>query len=200
MSEKPTWAISALLASLLLMTGCIKPPDCHLVVAIDVSDQSTVRLLRFVQLAFKAQRKASEVTIITYGHDADILYEGAALRDRSRFNVVLKDALTGPRPGIAKKGTRHARALSLAFSSVAGSKLPATLLVLTDGGEETLEENLETVISGGQRLKNLDTVAVLGVLPERRVSFSKHFAIFGDRANVRSLADADLTLLEVSAQ
>ncbi|MGI8922761.1 MAG: hypothetical protein ACR2HJ_01765 [Fimbriimonadales bacterium] len=192
--------MAALLACIALIAGCYEPADRHLVIVIDVSDQSLERLVRYAQLGFKAQRKAPEVTIISYGNDADIVYEGPGLRDRGKFNAALKEALTKPRPGIAKDGTRHARALRLAFRSVSNSSSRASLLVLTDGGEEWVEGDLETVISGGQRIKNLDRVAVLGVLPEHRVTFAKHFAAFGERANVRSLADADLALLEVAAK
>ncbi len=200
MSQNLKRATAALLACIALIAGCHKPADHHLVIVIDVSDQSLERLLRYAQLAFKAQRKAFEVTIISYGNDADIVYEGPGLRDRGKFNAVLKEALTRPRPGIARDGTRHARALSLAFRLVSNSSSRAALLVLTDGGEDWEEGDLETVILGGQKLKNLDRVAVLGVLPEHRVTFATHFAALGDRVNVRSLADADLTLLEVAAK
>lgn len=176
--------LTALLAVGGCLAGCGSPPNGHIVIAIDLSDAEPKRLLAYADLAYKCQRKFATFTCIVYGAEADVVYEGPAITDRSRFNEKLGKGLSAPRTGLRGKFTSHAAGLHLAAKQLTGSD--STLLVLTDGGEEDVRDGIK---KGVEQLPSGIAIYVFGVLPEHRAKVTESFS--GRPVLVRSLTDAE---------
>ena len=186
--------LSVLLALGSCLSGCNQPQNGEIVIAIDVSDQTESRLLKYADLAFKAQRKFATVTVIVYGRLADLVYEGQVIHDRSRFNQVIGRHFQSPREGVARPSTNHRVAITMAAKFASSESV---LLVLTDGGEENPTDSM---VKGVAELPTAVPVFIFGVLPEHRGRLIDCVKSHGGGSAVRSLADADLRLLAVETR
>ncbi len=202
-AESALW----LCAAFLLLSACSGPPtDPVLVsVAVDLSDPTRETLLRHADLAYRFQKRLPEgsgLRVCVFAHRLEPVYVGPPLRTREAFNRALGPSLSRPSANVSRPGTRTDLALERLASDAAGTRLPALLLIVTDGGVEDRGSEpaarFEASMSSLAERSAPTRLLVAGVEARHREWWETLLGPLGSRARVRGVADAIPAMEEAS--
>lgn len=204
--SKVIFLISVLfIAGLLLVNGLRKSATNTrktVVIYLDVSDQSKGALLVVGNMAAKAMQAMpaeTNVMVIMFANDYEIIYTGAPLKARAAFNDKVGQFLSKPSRELRVPNTNASVVLDHANSL--SSQLPIEILVIYDGGlEDSSAEAIAKIKQGARDIashQNIKRVSFVGLLPEYRREWTEWLDCPGSKAVVRGRNDADSVIKEV---
>jgi len=194
-----------LFAAIMLLTGLRKPAAITpktVVMYLDVSDQSKDALLVVGNLAVKAMQSMpakTNVIVIVFANDYDIIYTGTPLKGRAAFNTKVGQFLSKPSRELRVPNT-NARVV-LDHANSLSNQLPVEILAIYDGGlENGSVEAIAKIKKAARDLasnQNISRVSFVGLLPEHRREWTEWLACPGSKAVVRGRNDADSVIKAV---
>ncbi len=200
---KLAWIIAGLLLIFLLFMAAPKGQDSYtpksVVMYLDVSDQSKSALLVIGNLAAKAMKSMppkTNVTVIVFANDYEIIYTGHPMKSRAAFNTNVGQFLSKPSRALQVPNTNarvvidHANSLSY--------QLPVEVLVIYDGGlENNSAEAISKIKKAARDLasnQNIKRISFVGLLHEHRREWTEWLDCPGSKAVIRGRNDADLVI------
>lgn len=187
--------------------GCHRPSGTpgRLLIAIDVSCQEPMAITRLATMAYRSQRglpSAHTVRVLAFAHEMQPVYEGPPLKSRGEFNTLIGHRLIARDPGLNRPGTRTDRTLERLALEIRRSRVPVSVIILTDGGIEDLSpaatqriDDSVRLLSGATELRRL---TVLGVQDRFRLQWEEWLAPLGTRGVIRGTGDAGSALLNLA--
>jgi|GEM_PF-3509958 len=188
--------LAPLISSLALSLGCApsaRQEPVQAVFAIDVSCPIKARLIAYAGLIYQAQRSlapGSKVSILIFGHSAQLIYSGSRILGRDTFNADIGKYLSEPPNALTQPGTHFERL----FDSIARQVTkPCVIVIATDGG---MEDHSKAVIKDLDQCfaclakKHIEGISLVGVSPAFRMEWQAWLKPFGAVARVRGMQDA----------
>lgn len=172
------------------------------VMYLDVSDQSKSALLLIGGMAAKSMQSMppnTDVMVIVFANDYEIIYTGAPLKGRAAFNTKVGQFLSKPSRELRVPDT-NARVI-LDHANSLSYELPVEILVIYDGGlEDNSAEAIAKVKKAARDLasnQNIRRVSFIGLLPEHRREWTEWLSCPGSKAVVKGRNDSDSVIQEV---
>ena len=193
----------AILFPFLIGCGQSRRSSVRVILAIDVSDQTSDRLLTYASLAYRFQSQLEdqdEVEVFTFAHETDMVYQGHPIFDRNQFNEAIGSTFSTTHPGFHTPGTKADQMLQRVAKDCDASKQPLMLVIFTDGGVEDLSRSacgrISKAVESASRSTCLRHVVVAGVDQQWRDQWITWLRPLARRSEVRGPNDADQTLAE----
>lgn len=144
---------------------------------------------------------SSELTVRTFAHAGEVVFEGRRIAGRGEFNERIGSELLKAHGRERIRGTHTELALERAADSVEASSNLCVVVLYTDGGiEDQSSVVIESIDKSVARLADctqLVAIVVCGVLPQHRELWEDWLTPLGDKAYVRGTNDANELLAEV---
>lgn len=197
--------VAVLIGGFLLLIATKKPATFTrktVVMYLDVSDQSKDALLVVGNMAVKAMQSMpakTNVSVIVFANDYEIIYTGTPLKGRAAFNTKVGQFLSKPSRELRVPNT-NARVV-LDHANSLSNELPVEIIAIYDGGlENGSVEAIAKIKKAARDLasnQNIKRVSFVGLLPEHRREWTEWLACPGSKAVVRGRNDADSVIKEV---